>query len=81
LKEYSNAIKCFKRQLEIAWDSNNVSGEISAYDCISLQYFYLGDMDKAKFYHDRMLRGKCETKMSKIRKIYEDHAANRRSVR
>jgi hypothetical protein len=36
-------------------------------------------MKKAKFYHDRMMRGKCETKSSKIRKIYEDNAANKRN--
>ena len=40
-----------------------------AYDCLGLQYYYLGDMDRAAYYHDRCLRGKLESKKSFVRSV------------
>ena len=42
-----------------------------AYDKIAINYFYLCDLEKAKYYQERMMRGQFEGKKSKLRKIYE----------
>lgn len=34
--------------------------ELAAYDSIGMQYFYKEDLEKAHYYHDRMVRGKLE---------------------
>ena len=36
--------------------------EIEAYDNIGLQYYYLGNMNKASYYHNRMMNGLIERK-------------------
>lgn len=71
MKEYENAIKCFKKQLEISWSKGDYQGEMMAYDKIAINYFYLSDLEKAKYYQERMMRGQFEGKKSKLRKIYE----------
>ena len=57
MKEYEKALKCFKKQLEYAWSNNDIDFEIRAYEKIFIQYFYLGDLEKSKFYHERAIRG------------------------
>ena len=57
MKEYENAIKCFKKLLEFAWIKGNYAAEMQAYDKISINYFYLCDLEKAKYYNERMTRG------------------------
>jgi tetratricopeptide (TPR) repeat protein len=56
LKDYTRAIICFKKMLQMSWVTNSYEGEISAFDQLALQYFYLGDLDKAK-YHKRSING------------------------
>lgn len=34
--------------------------ELQAYDNIGLEYYYLGNIDKAIFYHNRMMEGELE---------------------
>lgn len=60
LYQYHKAIKCYKKQIEVAWALNNKPNELRGYDNIGIQYFYLANRDKAKYYHDRMLAGKSE---------------------
>ncbi len=66
-KEYKDSIKCYKKVLEIAWDIEQVTDELNAYEAIGIQYYYLGKLDRAKYYHDRMIWGRRESKYSKIR--------------
>jgi hypothetical protein len=71
--EFQNAIKCFKKQLQLAWLIGGTIGEESemqAYEGLSLQYFYLGDTEKCQYYNDRMMKGKFEAKFSILRKMY-----------
>jgi hypothetical protein len=42
---------------------------MSAYDNLAISYFYLGDLEKSKYYNDRMIRGKSEAKFSILRKM------------
>jgi tetratricopeptide (TPR) repeat protein len=67
LFQYHKAIKCYKKQIEIAWILNNKVSELRAYDNIGIQYFYLGNRDKAKYYHERMLYGRSENQKSDTR--------------
>ena len=34
--------------------------ELDAYDAIGMEYYYLRDIDKAIFYHNRMMKGELE---------------------
>ncbi len=67
LFQYHKAIKCYKKQIEISWVLNNKVSELRAYDNIGIQYFYLGNKDKAKYYHERMLYGRSENMKSEAR--------------
>jgi tetratricopeptide (TPR) repeat protein len=57
MREYENAIKCFKKQLELSWSKSIYGAEMMAYDKIAINYFYLGNLKKAKYYKERMMRG------------------------
>lgn len=50
IREYENAIKCFKKQLEMAWSKEDYPNEMFAYDKIAINYFYLSDLEKSKYY-------------------------------
>jgi len=71
-------MKCYKKQLEIAWSINDIHEEMSAYDHISICYFYLGNLKKSEYYQKRALRGIFEPKGSKLRLIFEKQIANKR---
>ena len=43
---------------------------MQAYESIGLQYFYLGKINKALYYSERMMKGRFEAKFSVIRKKY-----------
>ena len=62
--EYEKAIVCFKKLLQIAWFEDNMNMETRAYECLSLQHFYLQHINKANFYQDRAFRGKLERETS-----------------
>ena len=53
LYQYQKAIVCYKKQIEIAWLLGNKNSELRAYDNIGIQYFYLQNREKAKYYHER----------------------------
>lgn len=54
---------------------------MNAYDNIGIQYYYLRDLEKAKYYHERMWKGKCESNQSKIRQIYESNAKLKKKMK
>jgi len=60
LKEFKLALIAFKCQLKIGWIHNNKNIELVAYDNMGMAYFYLNDLDGAKFYHKRMTNGITE---------------------
>mmetsp|Transcript_13650 Transcript_13650/g.19948 ORF Transcript_13650/g.19948 Transcript_13650/m.19948 type:complete len:327 (+) Transcript_13650:709-1689(+) len=69
MKQYRLALVNYKKLLQLAWDQNNVTYELLAYDMIGMQYFYLGELEKAKYYHDRMWTGITEDKNSAVREL------------
>ena len=42
---------------------------MNAYDNLAIQYYYEGDLEKSKYYNDRMTRGKTEARFSIVRKM------------
>lgn len=68
LCKYHKAIKCFKKMIELAWILKNEKMELRAYDHIGIQYFYLGNKDKARYYHERMFYGITEKDESPVKR-------------
>jgi tetratricopeptide (TPR) repeat protein len=65
--QYHKAIKCYKKQIEVSWVLYNKMSELRAYDNIGIQYFYLGNKEKARYYHERMIYGRSENIKSELR--------------
>ena len=74
MKEYEKAILCSKKQLQLAWHIESIEGEMNAYDNLAIQYFYTGDLDKSKYYNERMCRGKFEARFSIVKKMSNNNA-------
>jgi len=55
--------------LQCAWVCKSRRSELLAYDLIGMQWYYLGEADKARFYHDKMMYGEAETGDSDLRKL------------
>jgi hypothetical protein len=47
---------------------------MNSYDNLAIQYFYLGELDKSKYYNDRICRGKFEANFSIVKKMSQNHA-------
>ena len=45
----------------------NENSELDSYDQIGMQYFYIGRIASASYYHGRMMEGRIEPLMSSIR--------------
>ena len=67
IKNYRFALINFKRMLQLAWYLDIQKYELMAYDMIGMQYFYLGDLERSKYYHERMWQGITESKNSPLR--------------
>ena len=78
LKQYGNAVKCYKKLMESAWDTGDYGAEMKAYQGLAVQYFYLGDIRSAKYYCDRLMSGRFETEESWIRQIYMNQVKYKR---
>lgn len=48
----------------MSWLLNNVNKELKAYDQLGKCYYYLGDLDKACYFHEKMMSGKIENDVS-----------------
>jgi tetratricopeptide (TPR) repeat protein len=67
-RTYHKALLCFKKQLELTWSVPNCySHELKAYDNIGLVYYYLNDLEKSTYYHDRYIKGYYESSRSLVR--------------
>lgn len=69
MKDYSTALINFKQLLQLAWKEKNIEMELIAYDYMSIQYFYLGDLDGARYYNDRIWKGVTEKFTSPVREL------------
>ena len=55
--------------LQIAWHYKDAKMELAAYDNIGTEYFYLGNLTKAKYYNDKVCFGEVEPAESIVRKV------------
>lgn len=55
--------------------------EVKAYDNLSTDYFYLGELNKSNYYHDRTMRGKTENHRSIVKKVSCNLLVSRRDHR
>ena len=60
MKYHELATDYFKFSLSLAWELNDQLAELRNYDNLSIEYFYIGNIDKAKLYHERVFRGRIE---------------------
>ena len=60
IRDHENAIDFFKVQMSLAWELEDNRAEIRSYDNLSQEYYYLGNIEKARLYHERVFRGKVE---------------------
>ena len=67
--------------LELAWYEKDITAEMKAYGNMSREHFYLGDMDKAYYYHDRMIRGKAENGKSALKSMSFHIIKNKREAK
>ena len=59
-KDNKTAMIAFKKMLQFSWINKAVAFELAAYFGIARQYFYMQMLEKADYYLDRSLNGKCE---------------------
>ena len=81
VKQYHLALINFKKLLQLAWAENSTEWELKAYDFIGLAYYYMGELEKSKYYHKRMWEGICEDKNSTVRVISLKSLYSRRQKR
>ena len=64
--------------MELSWEQNDERAEIDACAQLALSYFYLGDMEKAEHFNDRMMRGKHENNDSVIKRVSKNLISSKR---
>ena len=69
--DFDNAIKSFKKMMQLSWVNNIPEYEIKSFHNIAKQYFYLQYIEKSTFYQERFLRGMLENPLSCQRTIAE----------
>ena len=70
MKEYHEAVRAYKLCFEHAMNINNQMYETEIYEKLSICHFYLGELEKSKYYKKRHLLGINEPAGSQIRTIY-----------
>lgn len=61
---YDKAIIASKKLLQMAWFLGDQQFEIKAYEHLAYNYFYKQDVDKARYYSNRVFRGLIESDSS-----------------
>ena len=69
LQNYRLSIFYYTKMLQTAWLLKSVDDELFIYDGLGVQHYYLGDLQKSEYYHDRAMKGLAEPLESKIRHI------------
>eukprot|EP00831_Metopus_contortus_P066204 TRINITY_DN59075_c0_g1_i2.p1 TRINITY_DN59075_c0_g1~~TRINITY_DN59075_c0_g1_i2.p1 ORF type:complete len:129 (-),score=27.02 TRINITY_DN59075_c0_g1_i2:65-451(-) len=52
---HEQALFLLKQLMQVTWACSDTSRELEVYDLIGMEYYYLGKMEKAIFYHERMM--------------------------
>ena len=81
LQNLRKAKSCFIKALEMAWFVSSKKYELIAYDLLGLIAFYDGAIEKAKYYHNRMLNCELEDQKSAIRLVEISKIKNKIEIR
>lgn len=68
-RKFDDALKLAKRCLQIAWIEDRPQEELIAFELIATCHFYMRNIEKCKYYLDRVMRGKLELKTGKTWKL------------
>lgn len=68
LRYYKRAVDYFKCQLSLAWELNDYDSEMRSYDNLAIQYYYIGNIVKARLYSERLQLGRVEQKNSNAKR-------------
>ena len=55
-----------------------MKSEILACDNLALEYYYMGDLEKASHFNDRMIRGKIESDQSVVKRVSQNLIISKR---
>ncbi|KAL4450809.1 hypothetical protein ABPG74_011651 [Tetrahymena malaccensis] len=69
LKLYNMSLVYFGKYLECAWYLGDTDAELQAYDLIGMTHYLLGDLDTAKFYHEKMIQNDNEPPESIVKTL------------
>lgn len=72
LKYYQISVTFLEKALCYAWNSNNIEDEIACYDLVGLSFFYMGNTNKAEYYHTKWAKGEIEKVDSYYRKTSKE---------
>lgn len=81
MNDNEGAVKTFKKLLQLAWQEQDTAMEMTAYDNLAIDYFYLGQLSKSKYYHERTMRGKMENDKSIVKRVSVNLLISRREQR
>ncbi|CAK64390.1 unnamed protein product (macronuclear) [Paramecium tetraurelia] len=73
---YESGVKFLKKCLQYAWINNNQEYENIVYQKLGMLYFYLGNIEKATFYHERSINYDYELETSPLRQLSCDTLKN-----
>jgi tetratricopeptide (TPR) repeat protein len=71
----------FIKGLHLAWFVNSEKYELEFYDFLGVIAYYDGDVEKAKFYHEKMVNSETEPKNSSIKLIAIRKIINKNELR
>ncbi|EAS01085.2 hypothetical protein TTHERM_00316380 (macronuclear) [Tetrahymena thermophila SB210] len=69
LKLYNMSLLYFGKYLECAWYLDDTDAELQAYDLIGMTHYLLGDLELAKFYHEKMIQNDNEPSESVVKTL------------
>ena len=90
LKAYKNIARCYHdarnyqmsifytiKMLQCSWRCKSRKFELQAYDFLGMNYYYLGKLKLANYYHEKMMHSKLEANESEIRAIGIEKMSNK----
>lgn len=81
MRDHSEALFCFKAALQLSLYQRKRICELTEYDNIGMQYYYLNEQDKAKKYHTKSMLGLSELKNEKMIGMLKGRIKNGNSYR
>ena len=67
--------------MNLAWAQEDTTSETRAYENLAVDYFYLGEIDKSEYYHERFMRGKTENSASIAKSVAINQIVQKRKLR